>query len=136
LGRLTYEGFAKAWPTMKDTGDFGDMMNGIQKYVVSSTLKSADWKNSKIIKGNIIEEIKGLKDMPGKNILLAGSGKLLQTLMQHDLVDEYRFMVHPVVLGKGQRLFSDMDYKKVLKLADAKRFNSGIVVLTYQPNQR
>ena len=132
LGRLTYEGFAKAWPTMEGTGDFGERMNSIPKYVVSTTLKKAEWNNSTIIKDNIAEEIAKLKQKPGQDILVAGSGELVRTLMQHDLIDEYRLMVYPVVLGGGKRLFRDGSDKTVLKLIDTKSFASGIVVLSYQ----
>src|SRR5206468_10248415 len=135
LGRVTYEGFAKAWPTMPDTGDFGEHMNGMPKYVVSTTLTHADWQNSTIISKNIVEEIKKLKEQPGQNILVAGSGKLVHTLMQHDLVDEYRFMVHPLVLGSGKRLFTEGTEKYKLKLVENKAFNTGIVVLHYQPDR-
>ena len=90
LGRVTYEGFAKAWPTMPDTGDFGERMNSMPKYVVSTTLTHADWQNSTILSTNIVEEIKKLKEQPGQNILVAGSGQLVRTLLQHHLVDEFR----------------------------------------------
>jgi dihydrofolate reductase len=135
LGRVTYEGFAKAWPTMPDTGDFGERMNGMPKYVVSTTLTHADWQNSTIINKNIVEEIKKLKEQPGQNILVAGSGKLVHTLMQHDLVDEYRFMVHPVVLGSGKRLFTEGTEKLKLTLVDSKPFKTGIVILHYHPDR-
>src|SRR5579864_3898206 len=94
LGRVTYEGFAKAWPTMPGTGDFGERMNTMPKYVVSTTLKTAEWNNSRIISQNVVEEIQKLKEGSGQNILVAGSGKLVRTLMAHDLVDELRFMVY------------------------------------------
>ena len=133
LGRATYEGFAKAWPTMKDEGGFADRMNSIPKYVVSTTLKELAWNNSHLMKGNIAEEVARLKQQEGKDILVAGSGVLVRTLMQHDLIDEYRLMVYPVVLGGGKRLFSDGSDKTVLKLVDTKSFSSGIVVLSYEP---
>lgn len=133
LGRLTYEGFAKAWPTMKNTGDFGERMNNMPKYVVSTKLKNAEWNNTTIINDNIIEEIKKLKKKPGQNILVAGSGKLVQTLMQNNLVDEYKFMLHPVILGSGKRLFTGGTEKYKLKLLDAKSFKTGIVALHYKP---
>jgi dihydrofolate reductase len=132
LGRVTYEGFAKAWPAMKDEVGFADRMNSIPKYVVSTTLKELTWNNSHLITGNIAEEVTRLKQQEGQDILVAGSGKLVYTLMQHDLIDEYRLMVHPIVLGSGRRLFSDGINKTVLKLVDTKPFSSGIVVLTYQ----
>jgi dihydrofolate reductase len=120
LGRLTYEGFA-------------DRMNGMPKYVVSTTLQKADWNNSTIINSNIPDEVAKLKQQEGMNILVAGSGQLLQTLMEHDLVDEYRFMVHPLILGSGKRLFKDGIDTTKLQLTDTKTFASGIVILTYSP---
>ncbi len=133
LGRVTYEGFAKAWPTMTDTGDFGERMNSLPKYVVSRTLETVEWNNSRLIKENIAEEISKLKQQPGMDILLAGSGQLLRTLMEHDLVDVYRFMLHPIVLGSGKRLFQDGIDTKVLRLVNTSAFSSGIVVLYYEP---
>jgi dihydrofolate reductase len=103
LGRKTYEGFAKAWPTMTDEVGFAEKMNSMPKYVVSSTLESADWNNSTVINGDVAEEVAKL----GGNILVAGSAQLVQTLMDHDLVDEYRLMIYPVLLGSGKRLFKD-----------------------------
>lgn len=136
LGRATYEGFAKAWPSMQDEQGFADRMNGLPKFVVSTTLDNAEWNNSTIIMGDVAEEVARLKAQPGQDILLAGSGQLVRTLMEHDLIDEYRFMVHPVVLGSGKRLFPDGIVKLVLRLADTKAFSSGVVVLTYAPAQR
>lgn len=136
LGRITYEGFAKAWPSMTDEGGFSDRMNNIPKFVVSTTLDKAEWNNSTVIKENVVEEITRLKQHPGKDILLAGSGQLLHTLMQHDLIDEYRFMLHPIVLGSGKRLFRDGIDTKTLKLVDTKTFSTGIVVLTYEPAEK
>jgi dihydrofolate reductase len=132
LGRKTYEGFAKAWPSIKDEYGFADRMNSIPKYVVSKTLEKAEWRNSTVIRGNVAEEVAKLKQQPGRDILVVGSAKLLRTLMEHNLVDEYRLMVHPVVLGGGKRLFQEGMEKKALKLLDAKTFATGIVVLTYQ----
>jgi dihydrofolate reductase len=134
LGRVTYQGFAKAWPSMKDEVGFADKMNGLPKYVVSTTLDKVEWNNSRLVKGNVAEEVKKLKQQPGKDILVYGSAELVKTLMKHDLVDEYRLMVHPVVLGSGKRLFGDtVGATKVLTLADSKAFGSGVVLLTYRP---
>jgi len=132
LGRVTYEGFAAAWPNMPDTGDYGVRMNNMAKFVVSTTLKKAEWNNSKIISNNVAEEVSTLKKQPGQNILVFGSGQLVNTLMQHDLIDEYWLMVFPIVLGSGKRLFRDGS-KATLKLAETKTLGSGIVLLTYQP---
>jgi len=107
LGRKTYEGFAAAWPTMEGTGEFGVRMNTMPKYVVSSTLDKVEWPGSKLIKGDVMGEIRKLKKAPGKDLLLAGSGQLFNALMQENLIDVYRFMVHPVILGQGARLFDD-----------------------------
>lgn len=135
LGRVTYEGFAKAWPTMPDTGDFGERMNSMPKYVVSTTLTNAEWQNSTIISKHVVEEILKLKEQPGQNILVAGSGKLVHTLMQHQLVDEFRCMVHPVVLGSGKRLFPEGTEKYKFTLVETKAFTTGIVVLHYHPDR-
>ncbi len=133
LGRVTYEGFAAAWPTMPGTGEYGERMNSLPKYVVSTTLKELAWNNSRLITGNIAEEVSNLKQQPGQDILIFGSGELVHTLAQHDLIDEYRLMLHPVVLGGGKRLFREGDAMMALKLVDTKAFSSGIVVLSYEP---
>jgi len=133
LGRVTYQGFAKVWPSMTDEHGFADRMNSLPKFVVSTTLEKLEWNNSRLIKGNIAEEVSKLKQQPGQDILVAGSVELVHTLMQHDLIDEYRIMVHPVVVGSGKRLFKDETDMRVLKLVDTKTFSSGIVVLSYQP---
>jgi dihydrofolate reductase len=135
LGRRTYEGFAAAWPTMPDTGEFGERMNTMPKYVVSATLDRVDWAGSILLKGDLAEEIRKLKELPGKDLLLAGSGLLFLGLMEENLIDVYRFMVHPVILGKGRRLFSEETTRRVLELTEVKRFGSGIVVLDYTPGQ-
>ena len=143
LGRVTYEGFAAAWPNMMEQyrgprraalGEYADMMNGYPKYVVSTTLEETlQWNNSSLIKGNIAEEVLRLKQQPGTNVLIFGSADLVHTLMQHDLIDEYRLMVFPVVVGSGKRLFKDGSDTTVLRLVETKRFGSGGVVLSYQP---
>jgi dihydrofolate reductase len=136
LGRVTYEGFAKAWPTMEGTGDFGERMNGMPKYVVSTTLQNPEWTNSHVISANVVEEISRLKEEPGRDLLLAGSGKLLHTLMEHDLVDEYRLLLHPIVMGSGKKLFENETHMKTLRLVETKPLTSGIVILTYHPAER
>jgi dihydrofolate reductase len=118
---------------MTDEQGFADRMNSLPKFVVSTTLEEVEWNNSTLIKENIPEEVSKLKQQPGQDILIAGSGDLVHTLMQHDLIDEYRIMVHPVVLGSGKRLFRDGSDTKVLRLVDTKTFSSGIVVLSYEP---
>src|SRR5690242_12957387 len=134
LGRKTYEIFAGYWPKAKDDAGFADKMNNLAKHVVSTTLKKADWNNSRLIKTKVPEEVGKLRQQPGKNVLVYGSGKLVKTLLQHDLVDELRLMVYPVVLGSGKRLFDDhAETLKTLKLAESKTFPSGIVLLSYHP---
>jgi dihydrofolate reductase len=132
LGRVTYEGFAAAWPTFTDEVGFADKMNSMPKYVVSSTLKTAEWNNSTILSGDVVEEVKKLKDEVDGVILIAGSARLVQTLIESDLVDELRLMVFPVVLGSGKRLFGDTTDKKPLRLTDSKFVGDGIAILTYQ----
>ncbi len=136
LGRVTYQGFAKAWPSMTDELGFADRMNGLPKFVVSTTLEKAECNNSRPIRENIPEEVSRLKRQPGQDILVAGSRELVHTLLQHDLIDEYRLMVHPVVLGSGKRLFPDGSDMKVLRLVDTRTFSSGIVLLSYQPDKK
>jgi dihydrofolate reductase len=132
LGRTTYEGFAAAWPSR--TGEFADKFNGMRKYVVSSTLTDPEWNNSTVISGNVADEVRTLKQANGGDILVNGSAQLVETLMANDLVDEYRLMVFPVVLGKGKRLFGDPEAAKPLELAEARPVGpDGVVILTYRP---
>src|SRR5258708_10927844 len=135
LGRATYQGFSAAWPTMPGTGAYGESMNSLPKYVVSTTLETVDWNNSKLIKQNVAEEVAKLKQQPGQNILVFGSGQLVQTLIKHDLVDQYNLLVHSVVLGSGERLFNDGS-QVTLKLVDTKMFGSGVVALIYRPDRK
>jgi dihydrofolate reductase len=133
LGRVTYQGFASAWPTVTDEVGFADKMNNMPKYVVSSTLKDAEWNNSTVISGDVVEEVRTLKQQVGGNILVAGSATLVTTLVEHDLIDEYRLMVYPIVLGTGKRLFRDTSGPAgQLTLVEARPVGSGIVVLTYE----
>jgi dihydrofolate reductase len=133
LGRITYEGFAAAWPTMQDTGEFGERMNSIKKYVVSTTLKDPTWTNTTVIDGDVVDEIKKLRAQPGKDLLLSGSGTLVRSLIPHDVIDEYRLMVYPIVLGQGKRLFNGDEPERVLQLTGVKQFASGVTVLSYVP---
>jgi dihydrofolate reductase len=133
LGRKTYEGFAKAWPTMEGTGDFGVKFNSMPKYVVTSTLNKLEWTGSKAIKGDFIAEIRKLKQQPGQDLLLQGSGMLFNALMRENLIDLYKLMVHPVVIGHGNHLFQDGDGMRKLKLVDSKRFATGIVIMELEP---
>lgn len=133
LGRVTYQGFAAAWPQSKDQG--AAYFNGVRKYVVSTTLDKVEWNNSTLIKDNVVAEIAKLKQQDGKDILVHGSGTLVQTLMQHDLVDRYRLLVYPVVLGKGMRLFQE-GTTATLKLVKAQSFSSGVAALIYEPDRK
>lgn len=147
LGRVIYEGFAAAWPRMGKTNTvvnqirdftipegFADRMNNYPKYVASNTKTPSQMKwNASLIEGPIEEQVLKLKQQPGRDILVLGSCELVNTLMQNDLVDEYRIMVFPVVLGSGKRLFKDNTEMKSLKLVSSKTFRSGAVELTYQP---
>jgi class 3 adenylate cyclase/dihydrofolate reductase len=136
LGRVTYEIFAAFWPTARSDEGFADRMNTIPKYVVTRSLKTAGWQNTSIIGGNPAERIAELKQQPGDDILLVGSADLLNSLIPHDLIDEYRLMVFPLVLGSGKRLFHDATDITHLRLVDTRTFESGITVLTYQPADR
>ena len=131
LGRVTYEGFAEAWPSRE--GEFADKFNNMPKYVVSSTLEDPEWNNSTVLKGDVVEEISKLRQSVDGDIVVHGSARLVQTLLEHDLVDELRLMVFPVVLGAGKRLFGETSDKKPLRLADSKTVGDGVAILTYEP---
>ena len=133
LGRVTYEGFARAWPGRTDEAGFADKMNGMPKFVVSSSLKNPDWNNSTVLTGDVPEELRRLKERIAGNILVAGSRTLVQKLIQHGLVDEYRLMVFPTVLGTGKRLFNEGGTVTALELVEAKPVGSGVLTLTYRP---
>jgi class 3 adenylate cyclase/dihydrofolate reductase len=136
MGRVTYEIFAAFWPTAPNDQGFADRMNSIPKYVVSGSLRTAGWQHSIIIGGNPAEKVAELKQQSGGDMLLIGSADLLNSLIRHDLIDEYRFMVFPVVLGSGKRLFRDATDMTPLQLADTRTFASGVTVLTYRPADR
>jgi dihydrofolate reductase len=130
LGRVTYEGFAKAWPTVE--GEFADKFNSMPKYVVSSTLKDPDWTNTTVLDGDVAEEVTTLKEEFDGDVVIHGSAQLVQTLLEHDLVDELRLMVFPVVLGTGKRLFGETSDKKQLRLAASQPVGDGVMILTYE----
>jgi dihydrofolate reductase len=133
LGRVTYQGFAAAWPSMEpEEGEFAVRMNNLPKYVVSTTLEKVEWNNSQLITGDVAQAVAKLKQQPGQDILIAGSAALVQTLMQHNLIDEYRLLVYPVVLGSGKRLFGEGSTTN-LRLVETRTFSSGVVALTYRP---
>lgn len=134
LGRVTYEGFAAAWPAMEaSTGEFGEKMNAMPKVVVSSTLTNPKWQNTTVIRGNLPAEVATLKQRYAGDILVAGSATLVRALAEHNLVDEYRLMVHPVVLGHGKRLFPDGFPGADLELAESRKVGPDVMVLIYRP---
>ena len=134
LGRITYQIHAAYFPTAPEDDPFAQKLNSIPKYVASKTLKKLEWNNSTLIKGNIPEEVTKLKKQPGSGVIsVTGSGKLAQTLMRENLVDEYKLWIHPIVLGSGKRLFGENIGSLNLKLIDTKTTDKGIVILTYQP---
>jgi dihydrofolate reductase len=134
LGRVTYQEFASYWPGIDPADEpFAAYMNDTPKYVVSTTLQEAEWQNSTLIGENVVEEISRLKQQPGKNIAITGSGTLVESLLQADLLDELGLMVHPIVLGSGKRLFGGGGGPKGLELVDSKTFSTGVVYLTYRP---
>jgi dihydrofolate reductase len=132
LGRVTYEGFAAAWPSIEDDAGFAEKMNSMPKYVYSTTLESADWQNSTILSGDFADSIGTVKDDIDGDILVAGSASLVQGLIAADLLDELRLMVFPVVLGGGKRLFADDGRKVPLTLTDARTIGAGIQLATYE----
>lgn len=131
LGRTTYEGFAAAWPKMTDEAGFAEKMNTMPKFVFSNTLTSADWENSTILSGDFATEIAKLKDQVDGAILVAGSAQLVHGLVEHDLVDELRLMVFPVLLGSGKRVFGEHTDKKPLRLVGSKTVGDGVEVQRY-----
>jgi dihydrofolate reductase len=135
LGRETYEGFAAAWPTMPGTGEFGERMNSIQKYVFSTTLSEVAWNNTRQLKGSLAAEVSELKRQAGQDIVVFGSGNLVHQLTQENLVDEYRVMIFPIIVGSGKRLFQEGSKQKALKLVETQTFSSGVVVLTYHSRE-
>ena len=136
LGRKTWQGHAGAFEPAPADDPFASLLNGMRKYVVSTTLKSADaWRNSTIIRENVVEEVRKLKEQPGKAIYVDGSSVLVHALAEADLVDEYHLLVFPIVLGTGKKVFPD-GYTSGLKLIETKPFPSGVVLLNYQPERK
>jgi dihydrofolate reductase len=129
LGRVTYEGFAEYWPTSTD--EFADQMNGSRKYVVSTTLTSADWQNSTLVNGDVPKELARLKEEPGGNLGITGSPTLVRSLLREGLLDELHLLVHPIVVGSGKRLFDDGP-QVPLRLTGSRTLGSGVVYVTYQ----
>jgi dihydrofolate reductase len=132
LGRVTYEGFAKAWPGREDEAGFADKFNSMPKYVVSSTLTDPEWTNSTVLDGDLADAVTDVKGRHDGDIVVHGSAQLARELIERDLVDELRLMVFPVVLGTGKRLFGETSDKKPLRLADSKTVGEGVTILVYQ----
>ena len=136
LGRKTYEAFTASWPQMEEqTGEYGAWMNGYPKHVATRTLEEPlEWNISTLIEGDVAEGVSKLKQQDGKDILVFGSGELARTLMEHDLIDEYRLMVFPIVVGNGKRLFGDTEETKAMELVNTKQVGlDGVLILTYRP---
>ncbi len=132
LGRVTYQGFAEAWPSRQ--GKFADKMNGMKKYVVSTTQGRAEWSNSLLIKSDVVNQISKLRTAEGGDLLVAGSGQLVQTLFQYHLVDELRLMVFPILIGGGRRLFAEGGAKSPLRLVESRPVGAGVLTLVYHPD--
>jgi dihydrofolate reductase len=136
LGRRTYTDFARVWPNRKDN-PFSEVLDNIRKHVASSTLhEPLQWRNSALLKGDAIDAVVRLKERKGKDLVVLGSGELVQSLMRHNLIDEYLLTIHPVVLGAGRRLFRDGGASAALRLADTKATTTGVVIATYRPVDR
>jgi len=132
LGRVTYEGFASAWPNITDPNGFADRMNRLPKYVASRTLQNLSW-NASVIQGNVFDAVATMKRETGGDLLIYGSATFAQSLVERDLVDEFRLMVHPVVVGRGKHLISNPSSSKTLRLIETQTTRSGIAVLVYEP---
>jgi dihydrofolate reductase len=136
LVRTTYETFAASWPTqewIEREGDFAERMNGLPKFVASTSLEEPlEWQNSSLLKGDVAEEVRSLKDQPGQDILMYSSAKLMHALMEHGLIDDFRIWVHPLVLGSGGRLFQEGVERTELELVDTKTLPSGVAILAYE----
>jgi dihydrofolate reductase len=130
LGRVTYEGFAEAWPPR--SGEFADKFNDMPKYVVSSTLEEPEWNNSTVLDGDFAEAVAKVKEQHDGDVVVHGSAQLVQALLEQGLVDELRLMVYPVVLGSGKRLFGETTDKIPLRLVDSKIVGDGVAILVYQ----
>lgn len=134
LGRITYDGFAKAWPDKKDEEGFADRMNNYPKYVVSKSLKNPDWNNTHVINDNFAQKIAKLKEEEGKDILVYGSSQLVRALLELGLVDQLQLLVYPIALCKGKKLFGE-DHETKLLLKESKTFETGVVLLVYEPKR-
>jgi len=132
LGRVTYEGFAAAWPEREDEAGFAKKMNEMPKFVVSSTIERPEWQNTTVLSGDPAAAVAQVRDEVDGILLVAGSATLVGTLVEHDLVDELRLMVFPVLLGEGKRLFPSGDAKRPLNLTESKTVGAGVAILRYE----
>jgi len=134
FGRRTYEDFATFWPNQPEPNPFTTVLNNTQKYIASTTLEEPlPWRNSTLLKGDAADAVATLKEQPGKDIVVLGSGQLVQSLMRRNLVDEFVLLIHPLVLGSGRRLFADGSPTGALRLVDTKTTTTGVIIATYQP---
>jgi dihydrofolate reductase len=133
LGRRTYEIFAAIWPPRSGKLPYADKINSMAKYVASTTLRDLEWENSHLIEGDVAEGVAKLKQQPGQDLVVYGGGALTHSLLEHDLIDEYRILVHPVLLGKGGSIFKDGAQRVNLDLVDTTVIPPGVAILTYQP---
>ena len=134
FGRRTYEDFAAFWPNQSEDIAFTKVLNDSQKYVASTTLEEPlSWSNSTLLKGDATEAVARLKEQPGRDLVVLGSGELVQSLMRRNLIDEYVLLIHPLILGSGRRLFTDGGASAALRLVDTKTTTTGVVIVTYQP---
>ena len=136
FGRRTYQIMASFWPSQPDDDMFAAVLNSLPKYVASTTLSEPlEWRNSSLLRGDVAKAVTELKEQPGKNLVVLGSGELVQTLMENDLVDEYGLMINPVVLGSGKRLFRDGSARRPLKLVRSMTSSTGVLIATYEPER-
>lgn len=134
MGRVNYLEWAEYWPSQTEDNEFAGLMNNRTKYVVSNTLQTLTWNNSTLISGDIVAEITKLKQQPGKDIAISGSGTLVQSLLHLNLLDELRLLIHPIVVGSGKRLFTESGQQQALKLVDSQTFSTGVVYAIYRPD--
>ena len=136
FGRKTYETMAAFWPTQPDDDPFAATLNGLPKYVASTTLSEPlEWQNTTLLQGDVAKAVAELKEQSGKNLVVLGSGELVQTLMDNDLVDEYGLMIHPIVLGSGKRLFREGSQRVPLRLVRSMTSSTGVLIATYEPER-
>lgn len=133
-GRVTYQGFVQYWPGASETGEFGERMNALPKHVATTTLRQLEWQGAQVLVGEVAEAVRALKAQDGADLLVYGSATLVQTLMEYDLVDLYRFLVYPLVLGEGKRLFREGQRAR-LKLTESRRLPGGVQLLCYEPDR-